>query len=104
MRTQVIVIVGMVFLAGALNSDAIQESVTDRVDRLIKQLGHEQFKKREEASKQLEAIGEPALDALRKAASADDAEIRLRAERLVQAITRPIRAAAAKKELEKLKG
>src|SRR5262249_34003830 len=56
-------------------------------------------------SKALDAIGEPALSALRKAAaSTDDAEIRRRAEQVVQAITARIRAAAARKELAKWEG
>ena len=76
-----------------------------RVARLIRQLGHDEFAKREAASKELDAIGEPALDALRKAAaSSDDAEIRRRAERIVDAVTGRIRAAAAKADIEKLRG
>jgi hypothetical protein len=72
---------------------------------LIKQLGHEEFTKREAASKELDAIGEPALDALRKAAASDgDVEIRRRAERIVQSVTGRIRAALAEKELKKLQG
>jgi len=56
------------------------------IERLIEQLGSDQFGEREAASKALEAIGEPALDALRKAATgSSDAEIRQRAEDLVKA-------------------
>jgi uncharacterized protein (TIGR03067 family) len=72
---------------------------------LIQQLGHDQFTKREQASKELFAIGEPALAPLRTAAAAtNDAEVRSRAERVIDAIMRPIRAAAAKKELAKWQG
>jgi hypothetical protein len=42
--------------------------------------------KREAASRELEAIGEPALRVLRKAASSDHLEVRRRAERIIQAI------------------
>src|SRR5262249_19741854 len=49
-------------------------------------------------------IGEPALDALRKAAGDGDLEIRRRAERIIQAVTGRIRAAAARRELAKLQG
>jgi uncharacterized protein (TIGR03067 family) len=73
----------------------------DRIADLIQQLGHKEFAKREAAGKELEAIGEPALDGLRKAAAANvDAEIRQRAEKIILSI----RAAVAKKELAKLQG
>jgi uncharacterized protein (TIGR03067 family) len=78
--------------------------MADRVARLVKQLGHDQFAKREAASKELNAIGEPALDALRKATTEDNAEIRRRAASLRDAITGRIRAAVTRKELEKLQG
>jgi uncharacterized protein (TIGR03067 family) len=99
-------IVGIVLLAAAvgLSGDRPDEPLADRVARLVKQLGHKEFAKREAASKELDAIGEPALDALRKAATDEDAEIRQRSARLLAAITGRMRAAAAKKELEKLQG
>ena len=53
------------------------------VERLIKQLGSDAFKEREAAMKRLQEIGEPALDALDKALSSDDAEVRRRAEYIV---------------------
>jgi len=50
------------------------------IARLIKQLDHDEFEKREEASKELMRIGEPARAALQEAAaSSEEAEIRLRA-------------------------
>jgi hypothetical protein len=66
-----------------------EEPTADRVARLVKQLGHDEFSKREEASEELDAIGEPALDALRKAAASDpDPEIGSRAERILNAIVK----------------
>jgi hypothetical protein len=57
------------------------------IARLVKQLGNDGFARREEASKRLEAIGEPARAALKRAAaSSADAEIRHRASRLIQAL------------------
>ncbi len=50
------------------------------VERLIKQLGSDEFDERETATKRLQEIGDPALDALDKAATSADAEVRLRAE------------------------
>jgi len=101
-------VVGIILIAqaGTLRADPGNETETDRVVRLIKQLGDDAFAKREAASKELDAIGAPALDALRKAASDDDPdpETRQRAEQTARAVTRRIRAATARKELAKSEG
>jgi hypothetical protein len=91
MRTCTIlcVTVGLGFVAvpGLLRSDTGKEPTPERIASLITQLGHDEFAKRETASKELEAIGEPALVALRKAAAAsDDVEIRHRAAAVVALI------------------
>jgi formylglycine-generating enzyme required for sulfatase activity len=65
------------------------ETETERIDRLVRQLGSEKFEDRELAGKALEAIGTPALGALRKAATASaDAEVRRRAGQLVNEVLR----------------
>jgi len=57
------------------------------IGRLIRQMGNDEFSEREEASKALADIGELALVALRKAAAeSDDAEVRVRSEKLVEQI------------------
>jgi hypothetical protein len=57
------------------------------VAALIAQLGSDDFAEREAATKALEAIGKPALAALRKAAKdSENAEIQRRAQRLVKRI------------------
>jgi hypothetical protein len=54
------------------------------INKLIQELGSSRFPVRDAASKQLEAIGEPALDTLRKAAkSSPDIETQRRIEKLV---------------------
>jgi RNA polymerase sigma factor (sigma-70 family) len=54
------------------------------IERLIKQLGSDKFTEREAATTALERIGEPAYDALRRAAeTGDDVEIRRRAEGII---------------------
>ncbi|HEV3119156.1 MAG TPA: WD40 repeat domain-containing protein [Gemmataceae bacterium] len=64
---------------------AAAKSNSTKLDGLIRQLGSNHFAEREEASKALEKIGEPALEALRKAAGASkDPEIKQRAGKLVQ--------------------
>ena len=71
-----------------LRADAAEDAKAKRVAVLVQQLGQDDFGKRQAASKELEAIGAPALPALRKAAaSSDSAEIRRRAEQLIRAIT-----------------
>jgi uncharacterized protein (TIGR03067 family) len=100
MRSFVVAIVFLAVPAGIIG-DPPSEPVADRVARLIEQLGHDQFAKREAASKELDAIGEPALDALRKAAASDrDPEIRSRAGRIVEALA----ARARRRELGKWAG
>jgi uncharacterized protein (TIGR03067 family) len=75
------------------------------IAQLIKRLGDDSFAKREAASKELEAIGEPALAALQKAAaSTDDAEVQWRAEQIVRNVTDRFRAVIAKRELTKCEG
>src|SRR5262245_24712286 len=100
------VAVGLTFMAGVemTRAGAGKEANPERIASLLRQLGHPAFAKREAASKELEAVGAPALDALRKAASDGDPEIRRRAERILQAITARIRAAAATKELARWVG
>ncbi|MGE3806625.1 MAG: HEAT repeat domain-containing protein [Gemmataceae bacterium] len=57
------------------------------IERLIRQLGSDDFGTREEAMRQLAKIGSPALVPLRKAAADHgDAEIRKRASELVEKI------------------
>jgi hypothetical protein len=87
--------------AGPFGFHLPKEPATDRVARLIKQLGDDAFDTREAASKALEAIGEPALDALRKAAATnEDLEIRRRAEGVI----RTLASRALQKELAKFAG
>jgi len=53
---------------------------------LIEKLGDQEFKTREEASKELEALGTVALQELRMAAKSDDIEVKTRAEKIVKDI------------------
>jgi WD40 repeat protein len=57
--------------------------------KLIEQLGNDELAKRQEASKRLEEIGEPALEALHKATKESaDPDVRLRAAVVARAIER----------------
>jgi HEAT repeat protein len=73
----------LVITAGRLAANADQPA---EIERLIRQLGSSQFAEREAASARLKVIGEPAANALRKAADGADAEIRWRAEALLDAL------------------
>lgn len=65
---------------------AVQPDGKD-IERLVKQLGSTDFRKRDAASKELAAIGEPARAALQEAAtSSNDIELRQRASGLMQAL------------------
>src|SRR5262245_45568561 len=59
-----------------------------RIRTAVKQLGDDDYHKREEAAKLLQEIGEPALPDLRGAAASPDLEVRERARWLVLAIMR----------------
>lgn len=78
-----------------------QDTGEGKIGHLIKKLGHEKFSQREAASKALQSIGEPALPLLRKAVvTASDQEVRLRAVRVIEAISRLV----TRRELQKLQG
>jgi hypothetical protein len=83
-----ILVVGLgVGLLTALPSPAAESAATaEKISKLIEQMGSNEFDDRENAQKQLDAIGEPALEALKKAMSNEDTEIRRRAEELVKVI------------------
>src|SRR5262249_48820037 len=79
----------LIFSAVVAEEDANRASLTTapaEIDRLIKQLGSDEFSERDAASKALDAIGEPAREALLKASRSDDAEVRQRAEHLLKAL------------------
>src|SRR5438132_653476 len=63
-------------------------AVTDpEINKLIRQLGSNDFKLREAANRTLQSTGHPTLAALRRAAANDqDAEVRQRSAALVQQI------------------
>jgi hypothetical protein len=60
------------------------------IAKRVKQLGNPNFTERDEATKALQTIGGPALDALRKAAKHKDTEVAQRATRLVETIENSI--------------
>src|SRR5690348_2318877 len=56
----------------------------ERIAKLVKQLGSDDFDERDKATKELEEIGAPALEALRKAAKDGDTETKTRAAAILE--------------------
>jgi hypothetical protein len=77
MKTRWLVIVVVLVVLGGLGLSAGTGKETmegGRIGRLISQLASSRFADRQQASRELEAIGEPALAALRRATNAADME------------------------------
>jgi hypothetical protein len=85
--------IGLVILAG--QPTPADDADAARIQKLIDQLGSGRFAERTRAAKELDTIGVPALEALRKAAESPDAELRRRAEDLVRKIESRSRTAQA---------
>jgi hypothetical protein len=73
-------------LLAALPGTAAETASPEKISKLIEKMGSSEFEDREDAQKQLDAIGEPALEALKKAMSSEDTEVRRRAEELIKKI------------------
>jgi hypothetical protein len=86
-------------LAGMGTADLPQADQAE-VQWLIRRLGSESFQEREAASQALEAIGEPARQALRRALHDPDLEVRRRAVLLVESLV----AGDAAREVAALQG
>ena len=67
-----------------------EKADTKKIDKLVEQLGSETFAERKKASEVLDTIGEPALEALRKATRSEDTEVRKRATELVTRIEKRV--------------
>ena len=60
------------------------------VQRWIDQLGSERFRDREQATRELSKLGKSALPALKAASQSRDAEVRGRAQKLIDRIEPPV--------------
>ncbi|MEK7449738.1 MAG: HEAT repeat domain-containing protein, partial [Planctomycetota bacterium] len=72
-----------------------QEKLQERINALIKALGSEQAKAREEATEELKKIGEPARPALKEAAKSEDPEVAWRAKIIIRTIEKTTTSAAS---------
>lgn len=59
-----------------------------KIEKLVKQLGSDEYKEREAATEELKKIGEKALPALKEALKSEDLEVRLRAETVIKALAK----------------
>jgi hypothetical protein len=71
---------------GTLAEDSSRKKGKTQIDRLIEQLGDDDFDVREDATRKLEKLGQPALGPLREALGSSDLETRRRAARLIERI------------------
>ena len=77
----------MHLIAALLLAFAAQDDDAKNIDRLIRQLGAEEFAVREKATEELRKIGKPAEEALRKTADkSDDPEVRERARTILEGL------------------
>jgi hypothetical protein len=64
----------------------IDPAISDEIDQLVKQLGDDEWSKREAAQKKLTAFGRAAKDALEKSAHSKDMEVVWRSEAILEKI------------------
>ena len=67
--------------------DAAANEINEQINRLVEQLGSDDFETREDAKFEIEKMGEKAFDALFAAQNHDDLEIRFAAKNLLEQIT-----------------
>jgi formylglycine-generating enzyme required for sulfatase activity len=67
-------------------ADPEPDPKAERIAALVRQLGDDRFARREEAVRELEKIGEPAIDALRKARYDRDPEVRRRVAEVLKIV------------------
>lgn len=92
MRATLLTVLLLSGMLGATAAAPAGKTEADRVKALIGQLGSPSYSERETATKDLDGIGAPALEALRQAAQAEDVEVSRRAGELVRRIERRVEA------------
>src|SRR4051794_30034642 len=78
-------------VVGFFDRDPANNAEADRVAGLVLQLGDEAFARREEATRELESVGEKALPALRRACESEDLEVVRRARQVIRSILLSLR-------------
>jgi HEAT repeat protein len=82
--------IALAALTAAIRADEPQGGAPEKdMKRLIGQLGSERYKDREQATRHLAQLGKAALPGLKEAAKSPDAEVRRRAQRLLEQLEPP---------------
>ncbi|MBN1851404.1 MAG: hypothetical protein JW829_01720 [Pirellulales bacterium] len=85
MRPRPLIFMGMVlWIAGTPPAVSQEPPSEDRIARLVRELGDDVYRIRQEASRSLGSLGELSRRPLERAAGSEDAEVALRAERLLR--------------------
>ncbi len=82
------VIVLLCGVAFSQQKQAHPEDLQAKIQKLVKQLGDDDFQKREDAMEELVKIGDAAVEALKKAAKSEDPEVAWRAKEALNRILR----------------
>ena len=86
----VLLAVGFLFGAWPVHAPADDRAISEQeIKSLVNQLGSKRFNDREDAARQLSLLGKTALPALRDAARSADAEVRRRAQQLMERLDPP---------------
>ncbi len=84
------VVIAVAAIAAAIRAEEPKSGAPEKeMKRLIDQLGSERFQDREQATRQLAQLGKSALPGLKEATQSPDAEVRRRAQQLVEQIEPP---------------
>jgi hypothetical protein len=78
-------LLGLFALGELVGEFAGKDEETKKIEALVKQLGDDDFARRDAAVKELDKLGDKALAQLREAAAGEDAEVRWRAQVLIGA-------------------
>src|SRR5688572_29800551 len=73
-------------MSGILHGEPAKDRDRERIDALVRQLGHDKYPKREAARKELEVLGEKALPAIREAQGSRDLNFNTLAKQLTRSI------------------
>jgi hypothetical protein len=85
------VVIALAAVAAPIRADEPTSGAPEKViQRWIDQLGSERFKERELATRELSKLGKSALSDLKVATQSGDAEVRRRAQQLVDRIEAPM--------------
>jgi hypothetical protein len=83
-------IIAVAAITAPIRADEPKSGTSEKeIKLLIDQLGSERFKDRERATHQLARLGKSALPSLKEATRSPDAEVRRRAQQLVEQIEPP---------------